>query len=115
MQFQCLFTTRRRSLRNVNRRNDVVVLTRDPSYKIQGMYPKAKFKKFNKNILKRPKKPLIIILSHELNSNDHTAEVYEGDCRVTFLWNANSKSQVRNGSNATNLDRNIQARATSKD
>ena len=85
MQFQCLSTTRRRSLGNVNRRNDVVILTRDPSYKIQGMYPKARLKTLTQNILKRPKKPLIIILSHDLTSNDHSTEMYEDDYRVTFL------------------------------
>ena len=85
MQFQYLSPTSRRSFRNVNRRSDVVALTRDPSYKIQGMYPKAKLRTFTQNILKRPKKPLIIILSHDLNSNDHPTEVYEDDYRVTFL------------------------------
>ena len=101
LQFQCLSPTRRRSLRNVNRRSDVVVLTRDPSYNIQGMHPKAKLKTLNKNILKWPKKPLIIIWSHDLNSNDHSTEMYEDDYRVTFLWNANSRSQVRKGGKAT--------------
>ena len=101
VQFQSLSSTRRRSFRNVNRRSDVVVLTHDPFYKIQGMYPKARLKTFTQNILKRPKKPLINILSHDLNSNDHSTEVYEDDCRVTFLWNANSRSQVRKGDKAT--------------
>ena len=93
--------TQRRSFRNVNRRSDVVVLTSDPSYKIQGMYPKARLKRFIQNILKRPKKPLIIIWSHDLNSNDHSTEMYEDDYRVTFLWNVNSRSQVRKGDKAT--------------
>ena len=75
VQFQYLSPTRRWSLRNVNRRSDVVVLTRDPSYKIQGMHPKARLKRSAQNILKPPKKPLIIILSHDLNSNDHSTEV----------------------------------------
>ena len=101
MQFQYLSQTRRRSFRNVNRRSDVVVLTSDPSYKIQGMYPKARLKRFIQNILKRPKKPLIIIWSHDLTSNDHSTEMYKDDYRVTFLWNANSRSQVRKGDKAT--------------
>ena len=85
MQSQCLSPTRRRSLRNVNRRSDVVVLTRDPFYKIQSMYPKASLKTITQNVLKRPKKPLIIILSNDFNSNDRSTEMYEDDCRVTFL------------------------------
>ena len=101
VQFQCLSPTHGRSFRNVNRRSDVVVLTSDPSYKIQRMYPKARLKRFRQNILKRLKKPLIIIWSQDLNSNDHSTEMYEDDYRVTFLWNANSRSQVRKGDKAT--------------
>ena len=101
MQFQCLSPTRRRSLRNVNRRSDVVALTRDPSYKIQGMYPNANLKTFTQNILKRSKKPLIFILSHDLDSNDHPTEAYEDDFRVRFWWIANSRSQVWKGGKGT--------------
>ena len=50
------------------------------------MYPKARLKTFTQNILKRPKKPLIIILSHDLNSNDHSTEVCENDSVVLRFY-----------------------------
>ena len=70
-----------RSLRNIKLPSDEAVSTRNPTYKIQGMYQKG-LKMFTQNTVKRLKNPLIITSSHNFNSIDHITDLYKDEFRV---------------------------------